>query len=409
MKRLLITLAALLVIGGLAVGLSLLAPLRKPTAATVELPRVTQMTCLQSGDALAYAPGTVVLRTDGAEPQSFTGSALLSEVAGPFTMVADSLAVAGIYAAGPVRTFAPCAPASTSGTILVTDPGDAELMITNSDANEAVIDLTLLGPDGEIFAVGARGIAVAPGVTRRIALSVLAPEGPVGVSFAASQGRVAMAAVNVDGRAARYSGATRPAAVHHIGGVPTGAPSAQLVVTNPFEERADITVTALGATAPYELAATADLSVEPMSTVLVELADSLGGEASAIRVEATQEVAAAVVVAGSVGSPATLVGSEPAPDLGATTLGGALQISNPGQEPVTIQPNVGEPVTLEPGTTAVQVLPVAPQQLITLTATGPVLASAATSDAAGTIIIPLGKIAEDPQEPGLTRLDPHLR
>ncbi|MCG6567055.1 hypothetical protein C3E87_05345 [Tessaracoccus sp. ZS01] len=407
------TLVAFLIIGGIAVGLSLLTPARVPASATIDLPRTTRMTCLQSGDALAYSAGTMTAAAteSGDEVFSGTGSGLFAEVDGPFVIGADALAVAGIYAAGPARTFAPCAPAATSGTIVVTEPGDAELLITNSDANEAIVDLTLLGPDGEVAAIGARGIAVAPGVSRRIALSVLSPEGPVGVSFRASEGRVAMAAVNVEGRAARYVAPTRPALEHLIGGVPPGASAVQLVISNPREERADITVTALGATSSYELAATADLSVEPMSSVVVPIADSLGGEASAIRVESTQEVAAGVVVSGPTGSPATLVDVEAAPELAATTMGGALQITNPGTNPVEVKVSAGDELelTVSPGTTVVQVLPLAAQQLVTLTADGPVIASAATSEATGTIIVPLGGVVDEPRSAGTAELDAHLR
>ncbi|MFD0867104.1 DUF5719 family protein, partial [Tessaracoccus lubricantis] len=251
----------------------------------------------------------------------------------------------------------------------------------------------------------------APGVSRRIALSVLAPEGPVGVSFTASEGRVAMAAVNVEGRAARYVGPTRPAVQHLIGGVPPGAADVQLVITNPREERADVTVTALGATSSYELAATADLSVEPMSSVAVPIADSLGGEASGIRVDSTSDVAAAVVVSGPTGSPATLTHSAAARELAAATMGGALQITNPGTDPVTAKVTAGEELelTVPPGATVVHVLPLAQFQAVTVTADGPVIASAATSEATGTIIVPLGKVADEPGAPGSAELDAHLR
>ncbi|MDO5676990.1 MAG: DUF5719 family protein [Propionibacteriaceae bacterium] len=421
-KRILISLAAFLLIAGVTVGLSLLTPARKLASAAVDLPRITRLTCLQSGDAYIFAPGAY--NASAAKDASgnsggflFTsdgGATFASEIGGPFTLRADSLAVAGVYAAGPVRTFAPCAPASAAGTILVTDPGDAELIITNSDANEAIVDLTLLGPDGEIPAVGARGIAVAPGVTRRIALSVLAPEGPVGVSFSASQGRVAMAAVNVEGRAARFIGTTRPGTDLLIGGVPPGAPGVQVIITNPFEERADITVSALGATSTYELSPTADLSVEPMSTVAVDLGDALGGEASAIRVQATQEISAGVVVSGATGSPATLLPSEPAAHLAATTQGGAVQLSNPGSTPIVASIEASETapaveVRINPGTTVVHAVPVMPTRPVTVDADGPVVASTATTDATGTIIIPLGQIVDDPREPGSTELSPHLR
>lgn len=410
-KRLLLSLIALLAIGGVTVGLSLLTPARQPASVTVELPRTTRVTCLQSGDALAYAPGEMAARNVESGAELFAGNGRFPGADGPFVVVADSLAVAGVFAAGPARTYAPCAPAATSGTILVTDPGEAELLLTNSDANEAIIDLTLLGVDGEIAAVGARGIAVAPGVSRRIALSVLAPEGPVGVRFTASEGRVAMAAVNLAGRAARYVGPSPQAVEHLIGGVPPGATDVHLMVTNSREERADITVTALGAGSEYELAPTADLSVEPMTSVMIPIGEALGGDASAIRVESTQEVAAAVVVNGPTGSPATLTAADAASELAAVTMGGAVQISNPGDEPVTVTMVTDAEVelTIDAGTTVVEVLPLVDEQLVEIRADGPVVASAATSDATGTIIIPLGRVADELRSTAVSELDAHLR
>lgn len=395
--------------------MSLLTPARRPAEPSVELPRITRLTCLPSGDVLAYAPGTL----EGREPASGDELFEMTEESGhfeaqtgPLVLSADSLAVAGVFSAAPVRSYAPCAPASTTGTLLVTDPGNTELIITNSDANEAVVDLSLLGPDGEIAAVGARGIAVAPGVTRNVALSVLAPEGPVGVTYSASQGRVAMAAVNVEGRDSRYIGTARSAAEHVIGGIPAEAASAQLVVTNPFEERVDVTVSALGSTSEYELAPAADLSVEPMSTVAVDLGDSLGGEAAAIRVEAAHEIGAAVVVTGATGSPVTLIGSEPAMELAAMTLGGMVQVTNPGTEPVTVNTSAtaGE-VTIEPGTT--QALPVEGEAdvgwPVSVAADGPVVAAAVSADQPGLIVVPMEQIADDPQDLRAAELDPHLR
>lgn len=414
-RRILLTLVAFLVIGGLAVGLSLLTPARRPAEASVELPRITRLTCLPSGDVLAYAPGTLEGRAPATGDELFEmtqDSGRFEAQTGPLILSADSLAVAGVFSVAPVRSYAPCAPAATTGTLLVTDPGNTELTITNSDANEAVVDLSLLGPDGEVTAVGARGIAVAPGVTRTVALSVLAPEGPVGVTYSASQGRVAMAAVNVEGRDTRYIGPARSAIEHVIGGIPAEAATAQLVITNPYEERAEVLVSALGATSEYELAPTADLSVEPMSTVAVDLGDALGGEAAAIRVKAAHEIGAAVVVTGATGSPVTLTGSEPAREVAAMTIGGVLQATNPGADPVTLRTSAtAGAVTLAPGTTQALALDGEAGEgwPVSVEADGPVVVAAVSADQPGLVVIPLGRIADDPQAARVAELDPHLR
>lgn len=412
-RRVLITLAAFLLVGAVAVGLSLVTPVAKPAETPVELPRITRLTCLPSGDVFAYAPGGLQGRTADGESELFElteTAGRFDEQTGPLVLSAESLAVAGVFSATPVRSYAPCLPAASAGMILVTDPSNTELIITNSDAGEAVVDLALLGPDGEVAAVGARGIAVAPGVTRTVALSVLSPQGPVGVLYSASQGRVAMAAVNVEGRDVRYIGPTRSATEHLIAGIAAEAASTQLVVTNPYEERLDVTVSALGGASEYELAPTAELSVEALSTVAVDLGDALGGEPAALRVRAAQEIGAAVVLTGPTGSPVTLTAAEPAHELAAMALGSVLQVSNPGSSEASAR--VGEQsVILAPGTT--QTLPLeggleAPRPVV-LEADGPVVAAVVSADQPGLIVTPLGIIADDPQAARVAELDPHLR
>ena len=48
-----------------------------------------------------------------------------------------------------------------AGSVVIMNPASVELVLVNSDPTEAAVDLTLLGPEGEIVAVGARGIALA--------------------------------------------------------------------------------------------------------------------------------------------------------------------------------------------------------------------------------------------------------
>nr|WP_269452215.1 hypothetical protein [Tessaracoccus coleopterorum] len=61
-----------------------------------------------------------------------------------------------------------------------------------------------------------------------------------------------------------------------IAGIPAGAESARIVLTNPGTERLDVAVSALGATSSYEPAPAAGLSLEPRSSVVVDLGSSLG-------------------------------------------------------------------------------------------------------------------------------------
>lgn len=393
-RRALLSLAALAALVGLAVGTAMLTPARRPAPSAIELPSTSRVICPVAGTVLAGdAEALTVSPVFGGDPQDVSQPTF--PLTAPAVLSADSLLAAGVYVEQPQRAYAPCLRPVTSGLILVDDPANAELLLVNGDAHETSVDLTLLGPDGEVTAVGARGIQLAPGDSRPIALSVLAGDRPVGVSFRASTGRVVLIGKSVDGRPTRYISPTVEATEHLLTGIPAGATSTSLLVTNPFEQRVDVSVEAFGPSGPYDPAATAEVSLPPMSTMLVDLTESLAAEATGLRVTADTAIGAAVTTTVT-GPPATIVSGVLSDRLALNApSGGALVVTNPGQVPaaVTVTTYAGgdtqsQSLTVAPGSTATLALPesgdVVSVDVLSDTA---VVASAASSTEAGTVVV----------------------
>lgn len=409
LRKLAATLAAVALTVGLAVTLSLISPLRRPPAETVELVRATKLACATAGRVLGLGEGEVVSAPlDAGDATSGTGQ-VDAAAQGPSTLSAAALLVGGVLAEQPTRSWTRCETPSPEGMLLVSDPGSTELVVVNSDANEAVIDLALLGADGEIAAVGARGIAVAPGVSRTVALSVLAPDGPVGVVYTASQGRVAVVARPVEGRNGATVGSAAAQTSQTVAGIPAGATSTTLLLSNPSEDRVEVGVEALGASSAYEPAPAAGISLAPRSTQRIDLGTSLGGEASALRVTSSVAIGAAVQVSGADAVASSLVAGVPGERLGALVpQAEAVQVTNPGTAPAKVELTVGEaPVEVEvaAGTTTAVNVTAAGLTALRVEADVPVLASALS----GGSVIPLDIVVEDESSAGVVVLDPSLR
>ncbi len=99
----------------------------------------------------------------------------------------------------------------------------ASLLLTNAASAPAVVDVRLAGPDGPVDTPGARGLVVAPGQVRAVALGALAPAaGPLAVHVVARSGRVGALL-----HTARLRGAV-PDGVDDVS--PSAAPARSLVV-----------------------------------------------------------------------------------------------------------------------------------------------------------------------------------
>lgn len=410
-RRTALSIAALLAVVAVAALLALLSPARQAPPVAVELRQASQVVCLAAGKVVVRDVAEVEVRDLAGNPQpSVNGELSIGE---PVVLRAERRLVGGVLIEQEQRAYAPCQPAVTSGMIVVPDPAATELILANSDGNEATVDLTLLGADGEVVAVGARGIALAPGSTRRVALSVLAPEGPVGVAFRASQGRVAVIGAAVEGRPIRFAPPAQPATEHLVGGIPAGATVLQLLVSNPHENRVEVSVEALGASASFEPASATGISVAPRSTMAIDLGDALAGEAAALRISADEAVGVSVVAGVGTGSPVTLVGGIASDELGLDAPGGSsLVVTNPGDDEAAVDVSVGGAVqrlVVGPGRTVAVPLPDGAQVEVDLSADASVVAAAVSVTDAGTVVVPAADSSDAEARGVPARLDPTLR
>ncbi|HMQ66727.1 MAG TPA: DUF5719 family protein [Arachnia sp.] len=413
-RRVALTVLAFVVLAGVTVGVSMIAPDRRPASAAVELPRTSSVTCGVEGEVLAVADSAFTSRSLSGAAGPVGVSPLAAPIEGPTALTSDGRSVAGVLTADDERTFLPCAAPSTSGVLLVPDPGERELLLINPDSGETVVDLTLLGPDGEITAVGARGIAIGPGASRRVALSVLAPEGPVGVAFEASVGRVAALAVAVEGRGTRLTAPAVASDAQVIPGIPGGVSSPRLLISNPGLDRVTIAVEVLGATGSYEPASAADQTIAPLSTLELDLGDDLGGDPGALRITADGEVAAAVVLDSLDGPPTTLTAGEESAELaGYGPSGGELQLSNPVLAEVTARLTgaTARDVTVPAGATVAVEVSKTDRSYVTVEATGPLVGALVSpgEKKQGLAVAPLGVVGTAEDDSALAVVDPNLR
>ncbi len=394
-RRILLTGLALVALVAVVVGLSFISPLQRPETHVVQLPQTSRVTCVPAGGLLAVADSDLhTAEVGGAEGEGSDGF-VSQDTDGPTVVRSDGDAAAGVLITSGARTWVPCEAPASSGMLFVADPSATELVLVNTDATEAAVDLTLYGPDGEISSVGARGIAIAPGVTRRVALSVLAADAgtdPVAVAFTSTPGRVAVLARAVEGSSEQhYATATTVAVEQVISGIPADGKNQKLLLSNPGVDRVDVTVQALGEAGTYSPASTADVTVPALSTVVVGLGSDLGSEATALRITSPGEVGAAVVLDDQPGPPVTLVSTEASATLAsAARPGWMIQLSNPGVHTVTANVEGAEDAKIIVRAGMTVTVPVAEEMdRVRVTADGELVGAITSGTSNGLIVAPL--------------------
>ena len=422
MIRNLATIVSFILLIGAGLALTLVSPVPLPRTIEVVPSTTSKLVCatMQESGTLLVDGADTIWRL-GEDGDAATGPTRVSDVDQPRVVRGGSSLTAGTMTVrDSARAWLPCTAPTSRGTLLVPGAADTDLVITNPDSSEAVVDLSLYGADGEIVALGARGIAVGPYSSRTVALSVLVERaGPVGVSFHASRGRATVTArtTTADGVLAAAT-AFAPSTSQRIAGVAMGATTASLLLSNPGNERAEVDVVADGATMAYQPEGGAAISVPPYSTVAVDLAPSLSGEPTGLRVTSDVDVAVGL----STGTGTDLAFTSPVPSsaqLGAyAPAGGVLQLSNPGDTLVAVTVSVdvvdGESTTTShpvPAGTTIN-LPLAGVadhgQIVAITAAGP-LYGAVTETGAGVSVVPLGAIGVIAPEPIDAEIVPTLR
>ena len=195
------------------------------------------------------------------------------------------------------------------------------LLLANADPGVAVVDLRFFGARGEVRAVGAEGLAVAPHSVRVIRVRELVPPQPeLGIAVRARQGRVVAAVRD------RWTSGLRPAGVEWL--APTGAPSRDVViagglagkgrrtllVANPSPYEALVDVELLGRDGRFRPVGLPRLRVPPGALVRRELATVADGDVASVHLHSDQPVTAGV----------RLRGPEPGVDVAVAAAGAPL-------------------------------------------------------------------------------------
>ena len=287
-------------------------------------------------------------------------SALLPDPFGASTVVAaEAGADRGLSASA-------CGPAATEHWfpgVDVRNVAQSEVVVANLDGTPASVDLTVYGEKGRIAAP--RGVRVDGNAVQSISLSTLERSpGPVTVEVSSTDGRVAAFVrqrtwqQDVPLGADWLAAGTAPATTSVVPGVPAGEGGRTLVVANPGQRTATVTIGGLTKDGPAVLVGADELEVPAESTRTVDLTTGMDAQPGALVLESSQPVTAGVWLdtGGSDArrDPAYTVATRPLPSDSVWPLAlgkgaaSVLQLANPGaaEAVVTVTAGTGP----EPGT-----------------------------------------------------------
>ena len=177
------------------------------------------------------------------------------------------------------------------------------LLLANVDPGPAVVDLRVLGPDGEVDTVATTGITIAPHTVHRVELADIAPQtDEVAISVHANRGRVA--AQVTDGYRRRTTGPSGrewlagtelPSRTLRVAGLPARSRTSTLVVGNPSELEAVVELRIAGRSGTFAPSGLEPVTVPPGAVRTLELEDLLPRrEAVALRLRSRVPVVASV-------------------------------------------------------------------------------------------------------------------
>jgi hypothetical protein len=179
---------------------------------------------------------------------------------------------------------------------------DTVLTITNPRAGQAVLDIDVYGSDGPVEGPGLHGVTVPAGATQVIDLAKAAPAvGDLAVNVVATRGLVSVSAADrfapgFVGKAVQewLPGQSLPATSVTMTGLPVKPDRAALVVANPRQVEAVVSVELIGATGTFAPTENQTLTVPPDSVASISIESAFNGEPLAVRVSSEQPVTAAV-------------------------------------------------------------------------------------------------------------------
>lgn len=180
---------------------------------------------------------------------------------------------------------------------------ESAVTVTNVDPGPAVVDLRVLGEDGEIEALDTRGITVAPGETTEIFLGDAAPgNAELAVNVRASRGRVVAAVadqlVTRPGAPAGLewlTGTEEPRRLIRLAGLPALAQERTLLVANTSELEALVDLEVSGEGGTFVPSGSETVNVPPGTVQVVDVTDLFAAdEATAVRLTSQVPVVATV-------------------------------------------------------------------------------------------------------------------
>ncbi len=231
--------------------------------------------------------------------------------------------------------WGPCHTSLADQYVLLPGGQGAKLIIINPEPDEALIDVTLSGPAGEITGDGLRGITIPANSQHEIDLGPLAGSlDAVGARVRSSVGRVlAVAQVSRD-KGGDFATSTVQSTRLMVAAIPAGASKATLLLTNPGTSRNVVRIEALGEGGRFDLPGFESYAVDAQRTIAIDLTAAIEGAQLALVITARDELAASTAV--TVGND---FGLEPGQvdDLstarqeliGVIAGAGALQLANP--------------------------------------------------------------------------------
>jgi hypothetical protein len=250
------------------------------------------------GAQLTRATGPIIIAADGAMATA-SSAVIVSDVTGG---TEAGLKAAPCLAPGTAHWF--------SG-LGATDEDRTDLILSNPDDAQAQVDLRYYGRSGRIAVPGSPGLVIRGHDSRTVSLTELQGESPVSIAVQASQGRVTAVAKRTQTRQIKPAGvdwqvpSVSPRRVVVIPGVPADQGGRQLVVTNPNNSRATVTVQVLGFQGPYAPSGAASVDVPPEGTATVNLQPGLAGEAAGIKLMSDVPVTGAVIATSQRGGAGT--------------------------------------------------------------------------------------------------------
>ncbi|HLR85641.1 MAG TPA: DUF5719 family protein [Nocardioidaceae bacterium] len=183
--------------------------------------------------------------------------------------------------------------ANHPGTLVLSNPTDVD----------AVVDVALYAAKDEVEVVGGSGIVVESGAAKQVSLDELGTgEDELGVAVTATQGTVSASVLDGTGELNAYDGseylpiATHPSTTSVVAGVPGGSDKRKLLVLNPGDNAANVSLTVVGKDGTSKPSGLESISVGAGSIKVVDLPDELADSALSLRLQSKVPVTAAVRV-----------------------------------------------------------------------------------------------------------------